>query len=308
MKFSATDAVLIVDKPKGPTSFDVVREVKRLLPGAKVGHAGSLDPFATGVLILLVGRATKHSDALLNADKEYRAQLKLGQATDAMDCTGQVIEEKPVPDLSAERIAECVKGFEGEWMQTPPMFSAKKIKGVRLYELARQNIKIRLEPSPVQLHKMDLLRWESPLIEFDVSCSKGTYIRSLADEMARRLDTVWHLVELRRVSCGEFKLEEAVTLERLKADPEPHFEAGRRHFNRLLRGGRSLFSSAGAPLGGAQATRQRRADTEPPKGLDLSYPRDEERRNRASIYNSGVKSNGYADKKCESKSSENDTI
>lgn len=236
------DSVLIVDKPKGPTSFDIVREVKRLVPGAKVGHAGSLDPFATGVLIILVGRATKHSDSLLNADKSYRAELELGAATDAMDCTGQVIEEKPVPALTEAEVGDCVRKFQGEWLQTPPMFSAKKIKGVRLYELARQNIKIRLEPQPVQLHKMELLRWETPLIEFDVTCSKGTYIRSLADDMARRLGTVGHLVELRRLSCGEFKIEEAVTLEALKADPATHLEAGRRHFTRLLRAGKSLFS------------------------------------------------------------------
>jgi tRNA pseudouridine55 synthase len=247
------DSVLIVDKPKGPTSFDIVREVKRLIPGVKVGHAGSLDPFATGVLILLVGRATKHSDSLLNADKSYRALLKLGQATDAMDATGQVIEEKPVPELTEERVAECVKSFEGEWMQTPPMFSAKKIKGVRLYELARQNIKIRLEPQPVQLHKMDLIAWETPTIEFDVSCSKGTYVRALADEISRRLGTVGHLVELRRTLCGQFDLKEAVTLEALKADPEPHFEAGRRNFTRLLRGGKSLFSP-GLPWRGTSDT------------------------------------------------------
>lgn len=248
------DAVLVIDKPKGPTSFDIVREVKRIYPDVKVGHAGSLDPFATGVLILLLGRATKHSDALLTADKSYRAELKLGQAMDAMDCTGNVIETKPVPEIETQVLEECIKSFEGEWMQTPPMYSAKKFKGVRLYELARQNIKIRLEPQPVQLYKMNLIRWETPIVEFDVTCSKGTYIRSLADELARKLATVGHLVELRRTTCGMFGIEEAVGLEDLKADPARHLATGGSHFTRLLRGGKSLFGPRLRTAGSAQSS------------------------------------------------------
>src|SRR5687767_15104003 len=151
------ESVLVIDKPPGPSSFDVVRKVKPLVNGLKVGHAGSLDPFASGVLVLLIGRATKLSNALLNADKSYRAVVKLGESTDTMDCTGTVLETKPVPALTQAQVEACLKGFEGEWLQTPPMYSAKKIKGVRLYHLARQNISVRRLPIPVQLYRMELL-------------------------------------------------------------------------------------------------------------------------------------------------------
>jgi tRNA pseudouridine55 synthase len=229
------EALLIIDKPVGPTSFDVVREVKRTLPGAKVGHTGSLDPFASGVLILLLGKATKLSNALLNADKSYRAVVKLGESTDTMDRTGKVTETAPVPAISQEEIIANLKSFEGEWLQTPPMYSAKKIHGVRLYELARQNINVRRLPIPVQLYKLDFLEMGLPYVTFEVHCSKGTYIRSLADDIGKRLGTVGHLAELRRLTCGEFALGEAITLEALKANPAQCLEQGYWNYVRLLR-------------------------------------------------------------------------
>lgn len=231
------EALLIIDKTPGPTSFDVVRDVKRIFAqnGIKVGHAGSLDPFASGVLIVLLGKATKLSNALLNADKSYRATLKLGESTDTMDRTGKVDKQAEVPPLIPADVERLLKSFEGEWLQTPPMYSAKKIHGVRLYELARQNINVRRLPIPVQLYRMDLLSVESPFIHFEVHCSKGTYIRSLADELGRRLGSVGHLHELRRLTCGEFHLGESITLESLRADPEGCLRAGYRNYVRLLR-------------------------------------------------------------------------
>lgn len=230
------ESLLIIDKAVGPTSFDVVRTVKKILGADKVGHAGSLDPFATGALILLVGKATKLSNALLNADKRYRAVVKLGQATDTQDLTGEVNENKPVPELTESQVRECFEGFVGTWHQTPPMFSAKKMHGVRLYELARQNIKVRLQPIPVELYEMRLISMNLPEIEFEVHCSKGTYIRSLADDLARRLGTVGHLNALRRLSCGEFLLEDAVTVEKLSEAIPEWMDKGYRNYVRLLRG------------------------------------------------------------------------
>lgn len=226
--------VLIVDKTAGPTSFDVVRDVKRLYKGAKVGHAGSLDPFATGVLVVLLGKATKLSNLLLNADKSYRARLKLGVATDSLDKTGNVTQETAVPALTEDQVRTVLKSFEGEWLQTPPMYSAKKIDGVRLYTLARKNIEVEREKIPVQLHSVELVSMDLPYIEFDVSCSKGTYIRSLAAEIGERLGSVAHLTELRRLSCGQFQLSESKTVEGLKHDLDGSYRSAYEFYIRLL--------------------------------------------------------------------------
>ncbi len=231
------EMVLVIDKADGPTSFDVVRRVKHILGGdTKVGHAGSLDPFATGVLVVLTGKATKLSDALLTADKTYRAWAQLGQSTDTMDRTGTVEQTAAVPELTEDKIREVFRGLQGEWWQTPPMYSAKKVHGVRLYELARQNIRVRRQPIAVQLHRLELLSFKDGVIEFDVACSKGTYIRSLAEDIGKRLGTVAHLKELRRTSCGEFLLTEAATLEQLETDLRAWQERGFRNYRKLLQG------------------------------------------------------------------------
>jgi tRNA pseudouridine55 synthase len=228
------EAVLVIDKTAGPSSFDIVRKVRNYVRIKKVGHAGSLDPFATGVLVLLTGKATKLSNALLNADKKYQAVIKLGEATDSMDCTGQVVETLPIPQLTETQVKEVLKSFEGEWNQIPPMFSAKKVQGVRLYELARKNISIKREPVPVQLFQLELLGLGEGFLKFQVHCSKGTYIRSLADEISRRLGTVGHLTELRRLTCGNFSLEESVTVEQLVAGTEDWKPQGHRNYLKLL--------------------------------------------------------------------------
>ncbi len=234
------DALFVVDKPPGPTSFDVVRSLKRVLGKAKIGHTGSLDPFASGVLILLVGRATKLSNILINADKSYFGRARLGTATDSMDGTGAVVETEVVPELTREAVEAALKSFEGTWYQTPPMFSAKKVKGVRLYELARQQISIRREPIPVKIYSTRLVSFEAPFIEFEVHCSKGTYIRSLADELGRRLGTVGHLEGLRRLSCGEFELSQAVTVEDLTQNFGNHQRQGWEHYVNFLKSERMV--------------------------------------------------------------------
>jgi len=228
------ETLLVIDKVPGPSSFDVVRQVRRLLGGDKTGHTGSLDPFASGVLVLLTGKACKLSDTLLTADKSYRARVKLGEATDTMDRTGMVTETVPVPELTLETIGTTLRSFVGEWRQVPPMYSAKKVQGVRLYRLARQKIEVRREPIPVQLYRVEAIHYEAPYLDFEVHCSKGTYIRSLADEIARRLGTVGHLAELRRLSCGSFSLGDSLTVEALAQDLEGGIARGLQNYRRLL--------------------------------------------------------------------------
>jgi tRNA pseudouridine55 synthase len=229
------EMLFVIDKRPGPSSFDVVRSVKRLLTDTKVGHTGSLDPFASGVLVLLTGKATKLSNCLLNADKSYEALVKLGESTDTQDRTGTVDAMMPVPELTFENIKEVLKSFEGTWMQTPPMYSAKKVNGVRLYELARNNISIRREPIAVQLYRVEAKSYDAPFIRFEVHCSKGTYIRSLADEIGKRLGTLGVLQELRRQSCGTFTLSEAVTVETLSEQVTVGMERGYDNYLRLLK-------------------------------------------------------------------------
>lgn len=229
-------AVFILNKPVGPTSFDLVRQLKKIYPKEKIGHAGSLDPFATGVLILLLGRATKLSDSLLNSDKKYLATLKLGVETDSLDRTGNPTQTAPVPELSVSQVEKCLKSFEGTWEQMPPMYSAKKVKGVRLYELARKNQEIPRERIPVELHELNLVGLESDEIQFEVECSKGTYIRSLGQEIGQRLGTVGHLSALTRLRSGDFDLDESITLDQLQKDPENFRSEGYQRFLRVEMG------------------------------------------------------------------------
>jgi tRNA pseudouridine55 synthase len=228
-------AIIIINKPVGPTSFDIVRLVKKVYPQKKVGHAGTLDPFAEGVLVILLGKATQLSDRFLNLNKEYVASLKLGEETDSLDRTGKVVNTLPVPSLQFETVRACVKSFEGEWHQTPPMFSAKKVKGVKLYEYARKNIEIPREKTPVFLQKMDLVDWSSPVVEFAVACSKGTYIRSLGHELAKKLGTAGHLTHLKRVKSGEFTIDEALSMEAITQNPQGSWDLGRRRFFHYFR-------------------------------------------------------------------------
>ena len=213
------DGVLILDKPSGITSNKALQTVKRLLRAHKAGHCGSLDPLATGVLPICLGQATRFSGYLLSADKTYRARCRLGQVTTTGDADGELIRESEV-DLDQSQIAQALNPFRGEIEQIPPMFSALKQKGRRLYELARAGIEVERAPRSVIIHRLELLGYASPVFEIEVACSKGTYVRTLVEDIGATLGCGAHLIELRRIKASPFEIEAAVTLEVLQADVE----------------------------------------------------------------------------------------
>jgi len=209
--------LILVDKPAGPTSHDVVDRLRRLSGAEKIGHGGTLDPMASGLLPLLVGEATKMSGFLLADDKSYEFDLTLGATTDSDDSTGTVVATFPVPeDLSFERIRKETEGFVGERLQEPPMYSAVKQKGVPLYKLARKGVTVAREPRKILIHSLEILAVAAPVISCRVHCSKGTYIRVLAREIGEALSTGAHLSRLRRLSVGAFSIAEAVPLETME--------------------------------------------------------------------------------------------
>ena len=214
---SATpDGVLLVDKAAGMTSHDVVALVRRQLQIKKVGHCGTLDPIATGLLILTIGRGTKIQDFLMSEDKEYSGTLLLGQITDTQDRAGQVIEERPVPDLDEAKVREAFDKFRGDFYQMPPMVSAIKQGGVPLYKLARQGKTVEREPRLVHVYRYQIDRLAPPEIDFTVLCSKGFYVRTYAHDVGEELGCGAHLKELRRTRSGRFDLGRAVTVEEIK--------------------------------------------------------------------------------------------
>lgn len=198
--------ILLINKPLGKTSFHLVAILRRLLNVKTIGHAGTLDPAATGVMVLLVGREyTRLSDAFLTHDKAYRATIRLGISTDSYDSEGAVTQQSEhVP--SQTDVETTLQSFQGQVMQIPPMFSAKKQQGKKLYELARQGKTVERPPVPVQL-KTQLLRYEYPFIELDVDCSKGTYIRSIAHDLGEQLGCGGHLSSLQRTRSGPFSID-----------------------------------------------------------------------------------------------------
>ena len=206
--------ILVVDKEKGMTSHDVVDAVRRKFAIKKVGHAGTLDPNATGVLVILLGKATKLSDKYSGEGKEYEAVLKLGEKTDSADCEGNLIEKKEVSS-SEEEIADAMAAFLGETEQVPPMVSAKKVDGKRLYKLARKGVNVERKPRKIVITKIDILNIDLPFVRFRVACSKGTYIRQLAEDIGEKLGCGAHLTELRRVKSGDFSIDEAVSFSKL---------------------------------------------------------------------------------------------
>jgi len=221
------DGLLVIDKPAGCSSHDVVAQVRRILREPSVGHTGTLDPFATGVLILLVGRATRLAQFLKNNEKEYEAVIRLGYATDTGDITGAPLEETRLePSLNESEIEAALLTLHGEMDQVPPMYSAKKQGGRKLYEFARRGLSVERPPVRVCIHELEPIRVGNALLkdnrdgtrdlEVRVVCSAGTYIRTLAEEFGKRLGTSAHLAELRRTRAGEFSLDVAATLEQLK--------------------------------------------------------------------------------------------
>lgn len=204
--------VLLIDKPAGITSHDVVDRVRRKLRMKRVGHAGTLDPNATGLLIILVGKATKLSQYLMGLDKVYEGVAHLGVITDTQDSDGEVVEERPVPALNESDLNAVFKDFEGDQYQTPPMFSAKKINGVPLYKLARKGQEVEREARVVRIKSLVLDAYNEPDLEFTVACSKGTYIRTLIHDLGEKIGCGAHLKALRRTEIGEFEIENSLEL------------------------------------------------------------------------------------------------
>jgi tRNA pseudouridine55 synthase len=212
--------VLLVDKEEGETSFSVVRKIKRLLQVRKVGHAGTLDPFATGLLLVLVGQGTKLSPYLMAGDKTYLGTMTLGTETDTLDRTGRVTNVKPVPKLDLELVRESAKVFVGETEQTPPSFSALKVQGERAYSLARKGLQVTLEKRRVRIMELTVLSQDLPDVTFRVVCSSGTYVRTLAADLGRALGVGAHLKALRRTSIGPYRIEDALSSGDLEAAAE----------------------------------------------------------------------------------------
>lgn len=212
------NGILVIDKAKDYTSFDVVAIVRRLVGIKKVGHTGTLDPMATGVLPILVGSATKLAPYLVDTKKEYIATMVLGRSTDTLDVTGRITEEVDVASFSftKEQIEDAMASLQGDILQVPPMFSALKKDGKRLYDLARQGISLELEPRPVTVYELELLDYQHPVIRFRAVTSKGTYIRSLVRDLAKHLGVPGTMSDLRRTLTGGFSISQAVSLDDLK--------------------------------------------------------------------------------------------
>ena len=202
-------------KPKDLSSFSIVKKIKNITK-EKVGHSGTLDPFADGVLVLGVGKSTKKLSNIIHFDKTYEGIIKLGEKTDSMDLTGNVVEEKEVSEISDQSLIDCEKKFVGELLQRTPMFSARKINGVRLYKLARKNIEIKTNPKLITIKSLKINSLDKNTLKITVECSSGTYIRVLAEDIAEYLGTVGHLISLTRLSVGEYKLDESVTIEKFE--------------------------------------------------------------------------------------------
>lgn len=213
---ASTNGILILDKPLGLTSNRCLQIVKRLLGSDKAGHTGALDPLASGVLPLCFGEATKVSQFLLDADKGYRAVIELGIATASGDKDGEVTRWEAVPDLALPELTAVLAGFVGAQFQEAPVYSALKQGGVPLYKLARAGQPVIPKIREIHIHTLDLLRWQKPFLEIRVNCSKGTYIRKLAEDIGIALGTVGCLAALRREKAGPFTLEQALTLERVE--------------------------------------------------------------------------------------------
>jgi tRNA pseudouridine55 synthase len=215
------DGLLVVDKPEGITSLDVVREIKHRFGVKKAGHIGTLDPFATGVLPIVINEGTKLVPFLREGPKEYEVTLRLGEETNTDDWTGKVVMSKPWEGVQPEKVEALIHTFLGKIRQTPPMFSAIKMQGKPLYRLARKGIEVERKEREVEIYNIQMKEIELPLVHFKVSCSKGTYIRTLGRDIGRKIGCGAHLLRLRRIRSGPFTLGQAITWERLKDLSKP---------------------------------------------------------------------------------------
>jgi tRNA pseudouridine55 synthase len=261
--------VVLLDKPAGLSSSRAVQKVRWLFEARKAGHTGSLDPFATGMLPICLGEASKTAGFMLDASKTYVAEARLGQATRTGDPEGEVVAEAPVPGADRAPVQAALAKFEGRIRQVPPMYSALKHQGQRLYKLARAGQEVPREAREVTVHSLRLLNWEPPLLVFRVHCSKGTYVRTLAEDIARELGSCAHLVALRRLAVEPFREEDMVGLEQLAAMREagtlqrcllppdaglqdwPVVTLGQAQAERFGHGGAVEAAGAGVEAGGA---------------------------------------------------------
>jgi tRNA pseudouridine55 synthase len=209
------DIIISINKPKDITSQEAVTKVKRILQVKKAGHTGTLDPIATGLLLVCVNRATRLMPYLSSLDKEYETTMKLGEATDTQDAYGKIITKNDIVGIDENRIKDILKSFEGKIHQIPPMFSALKHKGKPLYKLARKGVEIERKPKEVNIHRIELLNIDLPFVSFRALCSKGTYIRTLCDDIGKKLGVGAHLYSLVRTAIGPFNIKDSLTFEEL---------------------------------------------------------------------------------------------
>ncbi len=215
------DGVLLVDKPVGPTSHDIVHKIRKTYRIEKVGHGGTLDPNATGLLIVLLGKGTKLSDQLMGGDKAYTGVMRLGRTTSSQDCDGETLEEKPWEHVTREQVEAKIAELEGDIFQTPPMVSAIKIEGVSLYKLARKGLEVERKQRFVHIYRFAITKWAPPLVSFDVHCTKGTYVRTLAHDVGQALGCGASLDALRRTQSGTFDVKDAMPFDDvLKLTPD----------------------------------------------------------------------------------------
>ena len=212
-EFSALDGAILIDKPAGPTSHDVVDAIRRQFGIKKVGHCGTLDPNATGLLIIVLGRGTKLSEKLMSDDKVYEGTMKFGETTNSYDADGELVASLPVPPLTLEQLNQAAESFVGDLMQTPPMVSAVKIGGVPLYKLARKGIEVEREARLIHIYNFRFSNYEEPMAHFSLACTKGTYVRTIAHELGQKLGCGAHLATLRRVTSGKFDVAQSIPLD-----------------------------------------------------------------------------------------------
>ncbi len=213
------DGIIVINKEKGYTSHDVVAKLKKKLNISKVGHTGTLDPNATGVLPILIGKGTKFSKYLINHDKTYEVELELGTKTETADIEGKILEEKDVDEEYVKgNLLQVLESFKGKQKQVPPIYSAIKKNGKKLYEYARAGEKVEIETREIEIYKINLLKYEEKKVKFTVSCSKGTYIRSLCEDIASKLNTVGYMKNLKRLQVGNFNIENAICIDDLNLE------------------------------------------------------------------------------------------
>jgi len=212
------DGIFLVNKPKNLTSRDVCNKLIKKFHFKKIGHVGTLDPFATGLLVVVAGKATKTATFLEQTNKHYIASLKLGEKTDTLDLTGKVLEKRPVPELSKEQIKKVLHSFVGSLNQVPPMYSAIKCQGVPLYKLARSNVEISRKMRTIFIYNVRFIKYENNIIRFSLECSKGTYVRTFGEQIAEKLNTVGHLIELKRTKVGPLNLKDAKSIRTIKME------------------------------------------------------------------------------------------